>query len=294
MTAKYAVTDEHRLTLQKRVHELETRFFKGALDPVATINGLQKLAENRSEPTIQPLPVHVAHTSDPLDEFRGIDGLFVCGQMELDQLFRTEVNPLKLKPGWIPEIRVDKKTDVWIRSGIWRDDPEWNTRAILTLAPPRVGTYATHLIGQNILLGVGHNRVEPGIIRQDVFWSNFFVGQDYIWAEKSVTHHWRAVLLYERPLWATNEDWQIQRAIADNKGIKTASVALDVWGMNMVLACYGVCFRLKTYSRSDTIDGGHPLIVTGETKGVCLGRCWCTADAHPNIVLSVQGVPLFP
>jgi len=174
-------------------------------------DGIQALIDRRSFDFSTP---HVTHVSDPLDEYRGIDGLIVCGRTELDKLFRTEANPLKLKPDWIPDIRVDQLLGDWIRSLVWRDDAEWNTRAILTLVPPRVGKIPTDLCGQSQLLGVGHDGVAPGSIRQDVFYSNFLVQPNYDWARKSAASRWQAVLLYECPLWTIGEDWAAQQLAA--------------------------------------------------------------------------------
>ena len=294
MTAKYAVTDEQRLAFQAKTSELTSRFLKNVLDPVPTLNGLQVLIENRStvQEAVQIPCVHVTHHSDPLDEFRGIDGLFICGQTELDQLFRTEDNPLKLKQGWIPELQVEEKLSEWIHSAVWRDTLEWNTRAILTLVPPRVGKYPTHLIGQHQLLGVDHDGVPGGVIRKDIFYSNFFVQPNYDWARKPATRGWWVALLYEHPHWTTDKDWASQQTAAQQKRIKTVSAALDVWGLNMVLACHGIRLRENTYSRTDTIYDGNPLDVYGCADGVYVRRNWSPLTAHPLIALSVHGVPL--
>jgi len=75
------------------------------------------------------------------------------------------------------------------------------------------------------------------------------------------------------------------------KSIGIASVALDVWGMNMALACHVVRFRMDTVSRTDTIYGGNPLGVFGRADGVCVNRNWFSSDARADVTLSVHGVP---
>ena len=88
---------------------------------------------------------------DPLAEYRQIEGLVVVGPAELDKLFRTIANPLGLKEGWVPEnIPVGddpERMDAWLRSCIWRDHKDWQTRTALVLTPRAIGGVPTSLIG---------------------------------------------------------------------------------------------------------------------------------------------------
>ena len=158
-------------------------------------------------------PADVIALCDPLAKYRNIEELFIVGPQELDTLFRIDSgNPLSLREGWIPQPpSIDPRTDAWIRSCIWRDSPEWKTRAALILVPPMIGDIPTSLVGQNKLLGVAHDGYPAGIIRQDVFYSNWFVQPNFNWVNEPAVKGWQWLLVYENPLWTTRSNWSSQQ-----------------------------------------------------------------------------------
>ena len=241
----------------------------------------------------QVSPADVIALSDPLAEYRQIEGLFVVGPQELDKLFRIETkgNPLGLSEGWIPEIpSIDSRTDAWIRSCIWRDDPEWDTRIALVLVPPKIGNVPTSLVGQNKLLGIAHDGIHGGIIRKDVLFSDWFVLQNDGWANEPATKGWQWLLIYEHPLWTTGMKRVDQWKVAKEKGMNISSAVQDAWGLNMVRAVYDVSFRFSTYSRTSTVCGGNPLCVGSLGDGVSVDRHWSPSYVDGNIAASVQVV----
>ena len=226
-----------------------------------------------------------------LRDYSGIDELFVVGPKELDNLFRIGTNPLSLKAGWVPEIEVSDELDSWIHSCVWRDNENWKTRAALVLAPPEIGDIPTSLIGQNQLLGVAHDGVAPGIIRQDVFWSNYFVQPNYDWANELAVDEWQWLFIYEHPPWTTKINWDRQQEEAKKKGMPISTAAQDALCLNLVLAATGTRFRLTTWSRTATICGGYPLDVLSGGTGVYVSQDWNPGHAFDSIAASVQGVP---
>ena len=228
--------------------------------------------------------------TDPLAPYRQIEGLFVVGPAELDRLFRLEAegNPLELEPSWVREVPVPPECDEWLRSKHWLTE-SWETRAVLTLVPPKVGNIPTSLAGLYQLLGVPHDGREGGIIRQDVFWSNWFVNQP--WANEPAVTEWEWLLVYEHPLWTTEKSWTKQQEAAQEKGMPIATVALDTWALNMAFAVYGVRLRNTTWSRTSTIVGGSPLEVGSPGDSVRVPRRWLPGYAYGSVAASVRGVP---
>lgn len=234
-----------------------------------------------------------------MTSYRQIEGLFVIGLAELDMACRSQdpknPNPLNLKDGWIPQIEVPTEMDEWIRSCVWRDDEEWKTRAALVLVPPEIGGIPTSLIGQNKIWGVGHDGLAAGKVRQDVFWSNWFVKPvepNYDWANIQAVEEWRWLLAYEHPLWATNLIWDKQQKTAKERGMLISTAAQDTFVLNAVLAATGIRLRVPTWSRTSTLCGGCPLFVGSYDFGVLVCQGWFPEGAYSYVAASVQGVPL--
>ena len=211
----------------------------------------------------QVSPADVIALCDPLAKYRNIEELFIVGPQELDTLFRIDSgNPLSLREGWIPQPpSIDPRTDAWIRSCIWRDSPEWKTRAALILVPPMIGDIPTSLVGQNKLLGVQHDGVASGIIRKDVFWSNYFISPGFDWANVPAVGEWSWLLVYEHPFWTARNCWEGQEELSAQKGMPISSAPQDTWALNMLKAVYGVSWRINTWSRTSTLRDGNPLRV---------------------------------
>lgn len=222
--------------------------------------------------------IALAALPDPLAEYRQIEGLIVVGPAELDKVCRSlnsdNPNPLGLADGWIPDIPVPDEWDQWIHSGIWRDDKNWQTRAALILTPPEIAGIPTSPIGQNKIWGVPHDGLPGGIVRQDVFWSNYFVKPNYDWANTPAVSEWQWQLGYEHPVWITRQNWPKQQKSAESRGMPVASVAADTFILNAVLAAYGVRLRASTYSRTSTVFDGYPLDVGSLAGGVCVRQHW--------------------
>lgn len=292
-TKRQVVADEQLGQLSRKTRELQERIEKGILPFDRAMEGIQLVIEGKL-----PIPtVHVTSGSSLSRAYRKMKGLFVVGPSEYDKLFRTRENPLNLKKGWVPDIEIAPRDDAWIRSGIWRDDEEWKTRAALVLTPHRVGVISTNLMGQNKLFGVGHDGVNPGIIRRDVFWNNYFVGKeddakpDCLWAIEAAVSDWRWILTYEHVLFTVGKNWGNQQLIAKEKGMSISTVSQDAWALNVVRAAYGESLRLSTWSRTSTIVDGCSLVVSSHAVGIDVSRRWSPEHADSDIAASAQGVP---
>jgi len=284
MTAN-AVTDEQYGALCRRVNEFTGRVRRGTIPYDEAMRGIQDILDGHK------VGFPTRKINDPLARYRQIKGLYVVGPKELDTLFRTEANPLGLEPGWVPQIPVPPELDEWLRSKHWLRDATWKTRAVLTLVPPKVGNIPTSLVGQYQLLGVSHDGQTGGIIRQDVFRSNWFVGPGYDWANEPAVTDWEWVLVYERPLWTTEKNWAKQQEAAREYGMTIAPAAQDAWALNLVLAVHGVRPRNTTWSRTSTFSDGCPLEVGSGGDGVLVPRTWGPVVASGLVAASVRGVP---
>ena len=232
----------------------------------------------------------------PLADYRQIKRLIVIGPAELDQACRSKnpdnPNPLGLEAGWIPRIEIPSRLDAWIRSLIWRDHAEWQTQAALVLTPPKIAGIPTSLIGQNEIWGVSHDGIRPGRIRQDIFWTNWFVKPHYTWANNQAVTEWGWQFVYEHPLWTTRKRWETQQKTAEERGMEIATVAADAFALNVVLAATGIRLRrASTWSRTSTSFDGSPLHVYSIPDGVAVAPHGCHWSARGGIAASVQGVP---
>lgn len=230
---------------------------------------------------------------DPLADYRQIKNLIVIGSAELDFACHGAggENPLNLQSGWIPDVPVPADMDRWIRSLTWRDGPEWQTRAALVLTPPMIGGIPTSLIGQNKIWGVPHDSLPGGLVRQDVFWSNYFLQPNHGWAKELPADQWQWMLAYEHPRWTTKLNWTSQKNVVNHRGMTISTVAQDAFALNAVLAATGIRLRSATWSRTSTIFDDFPLFVCSGGRGVVVDQCWNTDGADGSIAASVQGVP---
>ena len=157
--------------------------------------------------------------------------------------------------------------------------------------PSDIAGTPTSLIGQNKIWGVKHDGIEAGIVRSDVFWSNYFIGPSYDWANVPAADGWTLQLVYEHVLWTTKLDWPLQKKAAANNAMPIASAAADAFALNAILAATGIRLRGSTYSRTSTIFDGVPLDVYSFPLGVSAFRNWVPESAYENIAASVWGVP---
>lgn len=233
---------------------------------------------------------------DSLYEYRQIKGLIVIGPSELDRACRgnnaDNQNPLDLKNDWIPTIEVPTAMDQWIRSEKWRTDKHWATRAALVLTPPKIAGIPMSLIGQQKIWGVPHDNIAPGRVRQDVFWSNWFVGPNYEWANVPAVTDWQWMLIYEHPLWTTKKSWDKQKSADSEMKMQISTAAQDAFALNVVLASTGIRLRATTYSRTSSIYDGYPLSVSSHVHGVYVFQRWNPGSEYDDLAASVQGVPL--
>ena len=243
-------------------------------------------------------PEQVMALTDPLADYRQTDGLILIGPEELDRACHgpNGENPLGLKSGWIPEVPVPTDLDRWIRSLVWRDHKDWQTRAALVLTPPEIGGIPTSLIGQNAIWGVAHDGTPAGQVRQDVFWSNYFVrpchegNPGFAWAKDTAADEWRWTLAYEHPVWTAQKNWAKQQEAASKRQMPIMSVARDTFALNAVLAAAGIRLRPATWSRTCTIYDGYPLDVYSYGYGVHAGRDWNPENASAGFAASVEGI----
>lgn len=244
---------------------------------------------------VSPQEVSGLANLDPFAAYRGIEGLICIGPAELDKACRSldpnNLNPLGLQDGWVPRLEPTPREDAWIRSRIWRDDPSWKTRMALVTVPASIAGIPTSLIGQNKIWGVPHDGVRPGIVRQDVFWGNFFVQPDYDWANEPAVADWRLLFIYEHLLWTTNLNWVLQQQAVREKGMPISTAAQDTFTLNVIRAATGIQFRKTTWARTSTIFDGLPLIVYSHADGVGVDQYWLPEGAGESIAASAQGVP---
>lgn len=292
MTARHAVTDEQRLAYQAREYELRGRFLKGVVNPDDTLAGIQALSEGRF---VSVPAVHVA-SDDPLSGYRKIKNLIFVGPEQWNKATtsrdRKNRNPLGLIPDWCPRpvlpYTIEQMKEL---ARFCEIEKAWRTRVVFYLALPKVGEVPTSLIGQYKLWGVAHDNLGPGVVRRDVFWSNWFIQPNYDWAGHLPVAQPTWMIGYEHPLWTTEKNWPNQQAAAADRKMTIVAVSQDILMMNLVLAATGKRLRGSTYSRTSTIYDGSPLSVDSRAYGVDVYRYWASEDAYDDLAASVQGVP---
>lgn len=234
---------------------------------------------------------------DPLDPYRRIQGLIVIGPAEIEQAFLTADggNPLDLKPGWCPRIPVPYSVEQIKKLVELCQTREWRTTPVLWLALPEVGGQPTSFINQYKWWGVQHDNMGPGKVRQDVFWSNWYIGKsgpDYNWTREVATLQAQWHIGYELPALTTNLSWVKQQKAASERGLSIATAARDALMLNLVLTATGKYLRLTTYARTSTIYEGEPLDVSCSGESVHVDRNWNPDDAYGYVGAALEGVPL--
>lgn len=285
MTAR-VVTDEQVGQFARKTRELQDRFEKGVVNTAATLTGLQVLIEGHRE---------IATNDDSSVAYRRISNLIVIGPEEWEKAFRTPEggDPFNLGTGWcprdipVPWIPAQMATLAKLCKG-----RNWKTRIVLWLALPEVGGLPTTLTNQYKWFGVGHDGKGPGEIRQNVFWSNWFVGKNYVWADEPAVIEPTWMIGYELPEWTMNKNWQNQQNVAQEHGMSIATASRDALMLNLVLAATGKKLRLTTYARTTTVCGSSPLDVDSDDVGVFVRSHWNPGNVHDALGLTVEGVPV--
>lgn len=251
-----------------------------------------------------PLPGWVQVT--PLAEYRQIKDLIVVGPEEIEKAFLgpNGENPLMLTPGWCPRLPVPYSVEQMKQLVELCQTKEWQTRVILWLALPEADGMSTSLIDQYVLWGVAHDGLGPGRIGQDVMWSNWFLGKDYLWAKtppvsEPTWNFWKVG--YELPCWSTNLDWEDQKEAARKKGLRVSTATSDTLMLNLVAIATGRKLRSTSWARTATIFDGRqlwvtfcsmsPLGVSSGGPGLCVDNYWVPEGATGSLGLAVEGVP---
>lgn len=288
MTAKYAVTDEQRLTLQRRLHVLESRFLKGALNPVTTLHRIQAMIENGNQSSTTPPP------ADGLSEYYGIRDLYVIGPAEWEKAVRGEKwrnrNPLKLVRGWCPCPPMPYSVEQMRALVELCKTTGWNTRLALWLALPEVGGVQTHLMGQSELWGISNDNLDPGRVRSDVLWSNWFVPPQHPWAHEPAVTEPTWLIGYELPEWTTNHSWDDQQRLVRDRGMSLVPVARSAL-MHNLLAINGVRFNEQTWARTATIHDVPLSVLWCSGDGLVVDRDRYPELGYGHVGASVEGVP---
>lgn len=293
MTAHRAVDDEQLGKFARRTRELQERLEKGVVPYDPVMAGLQDLLELESaRPRMQG--------KDLLKAYRRVRGLIFIGPAEWEKacLGPKKENPLELKEGWCHKLALPVPRPIEIAKSVVKycHTPEWNTTPIFWLTVPKIispkfGEIPTTLIGQNRIWGVAHDELPGGLVRQDVFYSNYFVKPNYDWANEPATKEYEWAFGYEFPFFTTSKIWPDQQtAVQARKGLRLVSAPRDALMCNVVLAATGRRLRLTTYSRTTTIFDGGPLGVYSRRNGVIVSQGWDPGYRYDVVAASVRGV----
>lgn len=268
----------------------------------AVNQGLQGLIElNEARPRLEG--------EELLRAYRKIKGLIFIGPAEWEKalLGPEGENPLELESGWCHKLVSDQgvvSQPVEVIKGVveYCRTPDWKTTPILWLRGPKIispkcGEISMDILGQNRIWGVSHDGIAGGLVRQDVFWSNYFVGANHTakpecpWAHEPPCDTWEYGVGYELPHFTTLKNWKAQKqAVQTREGLQLVSAPRDTLMLNLVLAATGRRLRSASYSRTTTIHDGYPLNVDSDGYGVCVRRGWYPGDADGSTAASVQGV----
>jgi hypothetical protein len=279
-------------TLQRRLAEVARRA-KEHPELLPAINtGLQDVISGK-QLTIPA--VHPAGSDDPLADYRRIKNLVFNGpdqwNLAATSRDRRNRNPLGLPSDWCPRpvlpYTADQMKEV---ARFCKVEKEWQTRVILHLALPRMGSVPLNLNGQYDVWGVEHDNMGPGRIRRDAYWSNWYRGKNYDWADELPVIEPIYIVGYEHARWITGLAFPDQQKAAQDRNMAIATAALDAQMLN-VARINGKCLRETTYSRTCTLFGGEPLDVYSGGNGVRVNRRWNAGSAGDDIAASVQGVP---
>ena len=241
---------------------------------------------------------------DLFKAYRKVRGLIFIGPREWEKacLGPKKENPLELEPSWCHKLKLPPPLPIEVMRKVasYCRTPEWATTPVLWLALPRIvspkfGKIPTTLLGQNKLWGVAHDNLPGGLVRQDVFWSNWFMAADYT-AKYELAHEpatkdngW--AVGYEFPDLTVRKNWPDQKvAISQRKGLESVTAARDTLMLNLVLAATDRRLRTSGYSRTSTVFGGDPLDVGSYAVGVNVFQDWHPEIASDRIAASVQGV----
>lgn len=241
-----------------------------------------------------PLPGWVQE--DPLAQYYRIPNLIVIGPAQIEKALLTSSgeNPLDLRPGWCPLIPLPYSVkQMEAVADLCRTD-DWATVPILWLALPLVGGKPTSLVNQYQWWGVCHDGKPPGKVRNNVFWSKWYIqsGPEYNFSKKTAVAQATWNISYELPAWSTGKSWDDQQSEAKRRGMTIAPVAHDALMMNLVLASTDRRLRADTWARTSTICGGRPLGVYCHGDGVHVHRYWGPDGASGGVGAALEGVPL--
>jgi len=290
-TRRQVVTDEQLGKYASKEKELfeRVRFGIGGVEFGKTMDGLQMLLENRFPITGGTVPAgSPAKVSDPLKDYRKIKGLTIIGPKEWEKAMMSQnsdnLNPLGLPVGWCPQVLVSKTPkEIAVRVELAK---KWGTTVTLFLDLPKVGDQDTSLLNQYGWWGVPHDNLGPGVVRNDVFWSNWFIQNSQDWARVASVLQPVWKIKYELPSWSTRKDWEKQKqVVAEHERLTVSTATSDTLFLNMMSIVFGKKLRPATYARTTTIYDGLPLGVHSYDEGVDVRGGW-----HPEFVDGDLGV----
>ncbi len=235
---------------------------------------------------------------DALRPYRQIEGLLVLGPAEWDRAVRGPKveNPLGLTDDWCPQVPLPEawtvELMVWL-AALCRDSRrDYQCTPVLWLALPEVAGIPTSLIGQYSLWGVAHDGQPNGKVRQQM-WSNYFVGKpEYPFAQvPAVAEPTWKVGYVDFPQFTTVKDWELQQAVAQERGLVVSTTSSDALMMNLLVAALGESFRTAAWARTADPFGGAPLDVSFSPSGLGVVRCFLLGRAGPGVGAGLEGVP---
>ena len=277
---KSAVTDEQLGKLSRKWRNLQELVEKGVVPFGVADEGLGLLAENKFQ----------LNTNDPTEAYRGIAGLTIIGPVELEQVFTGSNgdHPLGLQPGWCTRISVPLSVKE-MRSRV-KLARKWKTAATLFLDIPAVAGQATSLENQYNWFGVANNGRARGIVRPDIFWSNWFMNRNYDWALSASVLKPAWKIKYELPNWSVRKNWEDQQTAVQTHNLNISSATSDALYLNLTRALIGRNLRLGTCARTATMCDRCPLGVYSLSDGVRVSRVWFPEDVHDDLGAAVEEV----
>jgi len=131
----------------------------------------------------------------------------------------------------------------------------------------------TSLVGQYRWWGIPCHDFSPGLIRQNVFSSCWYIEQEGCdWKDEPAVTEPTWFIGYELPHWTISRTWHDQVEEATNRGMGIATATQDALMLNLTRAAMGKCLRsANVWSRTKTILDGSPLFVDSMNGRVRVG-----------------------
>lgn len=244
--------------------------------------------------------------SDPLAQYRGIDGLVILADHENEAALNklNGENPLGLADGWCRQqmpaapwsVQQLTKLVKLCKSKEWSGPPEivdkyGLCRPVATFEPPRILGEPVTLARMYEWLGVAHDGFGPGSVRDNVQYSNLAIRENRNWALTSLSGGWR-VYYQPTPFWVRRKTWADQQKIATDKfGLTIRTAPEYTWMMDLWRANDLPENPFWARTTTNNVDGWSVRVGFG-SYGVGLYCDYNLGIALDFIGAAVEGVPL--